>query len=90
MTIEFEVGDMIVDPEACALIVKIDDRIHFEWNKKPAAASSYIDTSFKPDDIHFLIEMGRWQLKKVVKENINSENLPVNNTRKKRNNASKE
>lgn len=67
MTIEFEVGDMIVDPEACALIVKIDDRIHFEWNKKPAAASSYIDTSFKFDDVKFLIDIGRWDLKKIIK-----------------------
>ena len=95
MTDKFQVGDMIVDRDACGIITEIksaEEKLIIEWNRKQGSFSSedYLDNRFSLGDVIFLMDMGRWELKKIIKDNSVAEQNTVNKPRKKRNNASKE
>lgn len=91
MTDKFQVGDMIVDRDACGVITEIGSSLTIEWNRKQSSSSEdYLRNNFRLNDVDFLVEMGRWELKKIIKDNSVAEKNTVNKPRKKRNNASKE
>lgn len=56
----YEVGDMIVDKEGCAIITGIDDMITLEWNRQ-------VDNSYKirKEDVDLLIKYERWKVQKA-------------------------
>ena len=57
----YEVGDMIVDKEGCAIITEIDiSKVRLEWNRQT-------DNTYCMDkeDVDLLIKYERWKIQKA-------------------------
>jgi len=57
----YEVGDMIVDKEGCAIITEVDKgMVKLEWNRKDDNLYS-----IAKEDVDLLIKYERWKVQKA-------------------------